>query len=95
MSKKIIDQFTDLPVSRERKRQLRKEAVGLCIQGACKRKATGWKRCLKHRLECRERFNTPKRRRYVRLNQRRKYGWKPWHPGGRGRPPLDRKKENT
>lgn len=35
MATKIHDQFTDLPVSRQRKEQLRKQAKGICIYGAC------------------------------------------------------------
>jgi hypothetical protein len=88
MSKKIIDQFTDLLVSRERKRQLRKMADGLCIQGACKSKSVTWDRCHKHQKEMKDRQSTPKYRRYYRNYNRRKFGWKPWRPGGSGRPPI-------
>jgi hypothetical protein len=32
---KILDEFTDLPVSRERKRQLRRNKQGLCKVSRC------------------------------------------------------------
>lgn len=35
MKQKIFDEFSDLPVSRERKRQLRKNNMGLCSCGPC------------------------------------------------------------
>jgi hypothetical protein len=34
--RKIMDEFTDLPVSRQRKQQLRKIKAGLCRFGSCK-----------------------------------------------------------
>jgi hypothetical protein len=51
--KPIQDQFTDLPVSRQRKYQLRMKASGRCSQ--CGAPATDGSRCLKHLVEARER----------------------------------------
>jgi hypothetical protein len=54
--KKIYDEFTDLPISREHKRQLRQRARGLCTVGGCHRKVwrygAWW--CKTHLIEYRE-----------------------------------------
>jgi len=42
MTRPIADEFTDLAVSRERKRQLRRVAAGYCARAGCRaRKARG------------------------------------------------------
>lgn len=46
----IFDEFSDLPVSRERKRQLRRIKLGLCIR-SCNNKIHKWGLCEKHHLE--------------------------------------------
>lgn len=51
MGKKIIDEFTALPVSRERKRQLRKRKKGRCIVPGCWEPPVSAERCVKHRVE--------------------------------------------
>lgn len=51
--KRIIDEFTDLPVSRQRKYQLRATRDGRCTE--CGKKATAGARCLKHQVLARER----------------------------------------
>lgn len=76
--KKIIDQFTDLPVSKQRKHQLRRKAAGLCEVPGCCFPPVGKSYCKYHLKKWRQR-------------QRKKLGCKPWHPGGKGRPPIDRK----
>ena len=48
--KAIEDEFSDLPVSRERKRQLRRIKLGLCIR-SCNNKIHKWGLCEKHHLE--------------------------------------------
>ena len=45
---KIIDEFTNLPVSRERKRQLRALKKGRCSKAGCKRKLFGNHFCKLH-----------------------------------------------
>ena len=60
-------------VSRQREWQLEKQRIGLCT--ICAKPAEGGRRC-------------PKCRRKVTLKQRERLGLEPWHPGGRGRPPL-------
>jgi hypothetical protein len=50
--KKIIDEFTDLPISRQQKWQLRRAKEGRCV--ICgEPKATAW-HCLKHAIANRE-----------------------------------------
>lgn len=72
---KIIDKFSDLPISRQRKYQLRNKVYGLCI--LCSEKAVpGMSRCLKHekkRLEqirlrtlAINKYKNTKLRRYLR-----------------------------
>lgn len=48
VTKKIDDEFTGLKVSRERKRQLRKNRGGLCFVPGCDRKDEGGGRCRFH-----------------------------------------------
>jgi len=52
MSLPIIDQFTDLPITRQRKWQLRKQAEGKCI--TCGAPAVVAFFCLKHAVGKRE-----------------------------------------
>lgn len=59
----------------------RRRALGLCER--CKRKATKGRFCATHEKK-------------VRRYQRSLKGHKPWKPGGRGRPPINRdRKEGT
>ena len=53
MPKAIKDEFTDLPLSRQRKYQLRMERDGRCI--ICGEPAVGSLTCLKHMVQNRER----------------------------------------
>lgn len=48
--KRIIDEFTNLPVSRERKRQLRRIKRGLCLRG-CGQVAVYGGFCSRHYAE--------------------------------------------
>lgn len=74
---KIIDEFTELPISRQRKKQLRWQRDGLCE--LCGRPvAFGSTLCEKHLLQ---------NRAWNRANR----GSKQWHAGGQGRPPIERK----
>jgi hypothetical protein len=52
--RKISDEFTDLPISRERKRQLRALKKGLCCIAGCDEKLATKVHCLKHAVERRE-----------------------------------------
>jgi hypothetical protein len=52
MPAQIIDEFTGKPVSRERKRQLRRKKRGLCRN--CKRKVATTVFCKEHAVENRE-----------------------------------------
>lgn len=47
----IIDEFTHLPVSRQRKHQLRKEKLGIC--SICTKPATSGNFCEVHRVSAR------------------------------------------
>ena len=65
----IQDEFTDLEVSRERKRQLRRIKRGMCLVASCKRRVAIGGRCLrcndvfnKHRTARRERRRGDRRR---------------------------------
>ena len=80
--KKIIDQFTELPVSRQRKQQLRRKAKGLCEAPGCPDPPLGDSYCKKHL-----------RIKSARL--RRKFGLSPWRHFGPGRTPLERKQKNA
>lgn len=71
---KIIDEFTDLPISKERKRQLRNIKKGLCWCG--KEKVNGSKyRCAKHLI-------------INRIRQRKKGNFKASTPNSFGRKPI-------
>jgi len=52
--KKIFDEFTDLPVSREYKRQLRAKRDGRCIASGCHKPLATAFHCLKHAIQKRE-----------------------------------------
>ncbi len=52
--RKIRDEFTDLPISRERKRQLRALKKGLCCIAGCEDPLATKVHCLKHAVERRE-----------------------------------------
>jgi hypothetical protein len=62
--KLIRDEFTDLPVSRQRKYQLRMRRDKRCTQ--CGQPAIQGSRCLKHLIEARE-------RKRARLGCKRRY----------------------
>ena len=66
MRKRIQDEFTDLPVSRQRKYQLRKQRDQRCTE--CGEPAVQGSRCLKHLVKARE------RQRKKRGLKRRYYG---------------------
>ena len=66
MRKGIEDEFTHLPISRQRKYQLRRKRDHLCTE--CGEPATEASRCLKHLVEARE------RQRDLRGLKRRYYG---------------------
>lgn len=68
------DEFTKLPVSRERKRQLRKNKIGLCFFASCECEVFSGGLCRKHFLK-------------GRITNRKRQGCKAWRPGSRGRPP--------
>lgn len=53
MKKSIIDEFTNLPVSRQRKYQLRMQRDKRCTE--CGEPAAEGSRCLKHLVKARER----------------------------------------
>jgi len=53
MRKRIADEFTDLPISRQRKYQLRMKREGRCTE--CGEPAVQGSRCLKHLVKARER----------------------------------------
>jgi hypothetical protein len=71
MSKKIKDEFTDLPVSRQRKYQLRMQRAGRCI--ICGKQAISSHYCLHHMKACRERARE--------AGSRRKYGARSYRLG--------------
>lgn len=64
MRRPIIDEFTDLPVSRQRKYQLRMQRDKRCTE--CGEPAVQGSRCLKHLVRARERQRKKRglRRRY-------------------------------
>ncbi len=67
--KKIKDEFTDLPVSRQRKYQLRMQRAGRCM--ICGKQAISSRYCLHHMKVCRERARKPgSRRHYGALSYR-------------------------
>ena len=53
MRKPIIDEFTSLPVSRQRKYQMRMQRDGRCTE--CGERAAQGSRCLRHLVKARER----------------------------------------
>lgn len=53
MRKRIADEFTDLPISRQRKYQMRMKRDGRCTE--CGEPAVQGSRCLKHLVKARER----------------------------------------
>lgn len=71
MKQRIQDEFTDLPVSRQRKYQLRMQRRGRCTE--CGEMAVQGTRCLKHLIQARERQRKKwglKRRYYGTLSYR-------------------------
>ncbi len=71
MRKPIVDEFTDLPVSRQRKYQLRMQRDKRCTE--CGEPAARGSRCLKHLVKARERQREKrglKRRYYSTLSYR-------------------------
>jgi hypothetical protein len=66
MKKRIVDEFTDLPISRQRKYQLRMQRDSRCTE--CGEAAVQGSRCLKHLVKARE------RQRKKRGLKRRYYG---------------------
>jgi len=70
----IKDEFSDLPVSRQRKLQLRWKRDGRCVSCGNPKEHSGYVHC----TACLDK---------VLGRQRAKFGFKPWTPGGRGRPP--------
>lgn len=71
MRKPIQDEFTDLPISRQRKYQLRMQREGRCTE--CGEPAAQGSRCLKHLVKARERQRSKrglKRRYYNTLSYR-------------------------
>lgn len=58
MRRPIQDEFTHLPVSRQRRYQLRKRRDGLCTE--CGAPATQASRCVKHLVLARERQRSKK-----------------------------------
>jgi hypothetical protein len=74
----IKDEFTDLPISRQRKYQLRMEKAGRCTE--CGEPAESGGRCLKHLVSARERQRKivgAKRRYHNSLGYRLQQGKKP------------------
>jgi hypothetical protein len=71
MRKRIVDEFTSLPISRQRKYQLRKQRDKCCTE--CGEPASVGSRCLKHLIKARERQRKKrglKRRYYNTLSYR-------------------------
>jgi hypothetical protein len=71
MRKRIQDEFTELPISRQRKYQLRMQRDKRCTE--CGQPAIQGSRCLKHLVKARERQRTKrglKRRYYNTLSYR-------------------------
>jgi len=66
MRRRIKDEFTDLPISRQRKYQLRMQRDSRCTE--CGEEAVQGSRCLKHLVKARE------RQRRKRGLKRRYYG---------------------
>ncbi len=71
MRRRIVDEFTDLPISRQRKYQLRMARDKRCTE--CGAPAIQGSRCLKHLVKARERQRKKrglKRRYYNTLSYR-------------------------
>ncbi len=71
MRRRIVDEFTDLPISRQRKYQLRMARDRRCTE--CGAQAIQGSRCLKHLVKARERQRKKrglKRRYYNTLSYR-------------------------
>jgi len=71
MRRPIQDEFTNMPISRQRKYQLRKQREGRCTE--CGEPAAQGSRCLKHLVKERERQRKKrglKRRYYNTLSYR-------------------------
>ncbi|HWH71444.1 MAG TPA: hypothetical protein VNT26_18860 [Candidatus Sulfotelmatobacter sp.] len=68
MRKPIKDEFTDLPISRQRKYQMRMKRDGRCTE--CGEPAQLGSRCLKHLVKARERQRKQRglKRRYNTLS---------------------------
>jgi hypothetical protein len=66
MRRKIVDEFTALTVSRQRKYQLRKRRDNLCTE--CGQPAVSASRCLRHLVKAREKQRDMQglKRRYYR-----------------------------
>lgn len=64
MRKRIVDEFANLPISRQRKYQMRMKREGCCTE--CGKPAVQGSRCLKHLVKARERQRTKRglKRRY-------------------------------
>ena len=64
MRKRIQDEYTDLPISRQRKYQLRMQRQNRCTE--CGQPAAQGSRCLRHLVKARERQRKKRglRRRY-------------------------------
>ena len=76
MKTRLDDEFTHLPISRQRKYQLRRERDGRCTQ--CGKPVVGGKRCLKHLIQARERQRRThglKRRYYGTLSYKLQATW--------------------
>lgn len=65
MRRRIQDEFTDLPISRQRKYQLRMQKASRCTE--CGAPAIQGSRCLKHLIKARERQRRKRglKRRYL------------------------------
>jgi hypothetical protein len=68
MRKRIVDEFTDLPISRQRKYQLRMQRDQRCTE--CGAPAAEGSRCVKHLVKARERQRKKRglKRRYNTLS---------------------------
>jgi hypothetical protein len=79
MRKRIEDEFTDLPLSRQRKYQLRMQRDQRCTE--CGEPAAVGSRCLKHLVKARERQRKKrglKRRYYGTLSYQLQGAKPPW-----------------
>ena len=76
-----------LGISRQRLWQLRHKASGLCVN--CSEPVWLWVFCQRH-FEAEQAYRTrPEQRSRRAAYVRTRTGYAPWHPGGRGRRPLD------